>query len=200
MCPVIFSDADRNNIKNSMLENGFSSIKENGLKKTPIEDIAKQSGIAKGTFYNFFKSKEDFVVSIIEYKNNEIMHNIEEFCKDKSFDSKKEVFDFVKYIFSSENENLYSYLSFEEIKQIINKNPNFVAPDKFAKNTIDYFLTLIPNHKVDCNWKVIINYSRMISVIKNFDDTNSFYKEVLDKNISAIINLIVEEVLEIDKL
>lgn len=156
--------------------------------------------IAEGTFYNFFKSKEDFVVSIIEYKNNQIMRNIEMFCKNKSFNSKKEVFDFAKYIFSCENQNLYFYLSFEEIKQIINKNPNFVAPDEFAKNTIDYFLKLIPNHKVDCNWKVIINYSRMISIIKNFDDTNSFYKDVLDKNISAIINLIVEEVLGADKI
>ncbi|WP_028041772.1 TetR/AcrR family transcriptional regulator [Candidatus Stoquefichus massiliensis] len=200
MCPVIFDDVARNNIKSSMLENGFVSIREKGLKNTAIEDIAKQSGIAKGTFYNFFKSKEDFVVSIIEYKNNQIMSNIQKYCKHKAFISREEVFNLVEYLFSNENENLYSYLSFEEIRQVIKKQPNFVAPDEYAKKTIDYFLSLIPNHNKNCDWKVLINYSRMISIIKNFDDTKSFYQDVLDKNISAIIGLIVDEVIGISKI
>lgn len=195
MCPVIFNDTARNNIKVSMLEYGFASIKEKGLKKTSIEDIAKKSGIAKGTFYNFFTSKEDFVVAIIEHRYEQIMHNIDEFCKNKTFDTKEQVHSLAEFLFSDKNDNIYSYLSFEEIKQIIRKQPNFVAPDELTKKTVNYFLKFIPNYNVNFDWKVIVNYSRMLSIIKNFDDTNSFYKEVLDKNISAIINLIVDEVL-----
>lgn len=195
MSPVIFKKNDRCRIKNEMLANGFNSIKEKGLKKTAIIDIAKQSGLAKGTFYNFFPSKEQFVISIIEYRNAQIMENIKKFCSSRNFVTRKEVYELVEFVFSDVNENIYTYLTFEEIRQIISKQADFVAPDELAKKTIDYLLSFVPNHKTNCNWKVLVNYSRMLSVIKNFNDTNSFYVEVLDKNISAIFNLIVDEII-----
>lgn len=194
MSPVIFNNNDRDRIKKEMLENGFNSIKQNGLKKTAIIDIANQSGIAKGTFYNFFSSKEQFVISIIEYRNSQIMENIKNFCQNKSFTTREEVYELVKFLFSDENENIYTYLSFDEIRQIISKQKDFVAPDELAKKTVDCLLELVPNHNPNCDWKVLINYSRMLSILRNFDDTNSFYKDVLDKNISAIIGLMVDEV------
>lgn len=63
--PQIFDDAGREKLRTQMLENGFQLIKHFGLKKTSISDIAKASGIAAGTFYNFFQSKEEFVYHII---------------------------------------------------------------------------------------------------------------------------------------
>lgn len=193
--PVIFNEKSRNDIRYKLLVNGFHSIKHKGYKKTSIEEIAKQSGIAKGTFYNFFQSKENFVIEIILNKNNEIIKNIEKYCCNKIFNTWDSVFEFISFILNEENENLYSYLTFDEIRQIISKCPNFIAPDESAQNTISYLLSFIPNKNTQCDWKVIINYARMISIIKNFDDTASFYKDVVDKNISAIIGLIVDEVL-----
>lgn len=196
--PAIFNEESRNDIRNKMLTNGFYSIKHKGYKKTSIEEIAKQSGIAKGTFYNFFQSKENFVLEIILNKNNEILKNIENYCRNRVIDTRSSIFEFVTFIFSEENENLYSYLTFNEIRQIISKCPDFITPDETAQKTISYLLSFIPNKNTQCDWKVIINYVRMISVIRNFDDTASFYKEVMDKNIFAIIGLIVDEIMGIN--
>lgn len=197
--PAIFNDESRNDIRNKMLTNGFRSIKQKGYKKTSIEEIAKQSGIAKGTFYNFFQSKENFVLEIILNKNNEILKNIENYCHNRVIDTRSSVFEFVTFIFGEENENLYSYLTFDEIRQIISKRPDFIAPDESAQMTVRYLLSFIPNKNAQCDWKVIINYARMISVIRNCDDTVSFYKEVMDKNIFAIMGLIVDEIMGINK-
>ncbi len=197
--PVIFNEESRNDIRKKMLAYGFYSIKHKGYKKTSIEEIAKQSGIAKGTFYNFFKSKENFVLEIILNRNNEILKNIDGYCCNKEINTRDSVFDFVTFIFSEENENLYSYLTFNEIRQIIRKCPDFITPDESAQNTISYLLSFISNKTTQCDWKVIINYARMITVIRNFDDTASFYKEVMDKNIFAIMGLIVEEIMGINK-
>ena len=35
-----------------------------------IDDITKKCAIAKGTFYRFFKSKEDFIYELMIYERN----------------------------------------------------------------------------------------------------------------------------------
>lgn len=40
----------------------FQLIAEKGFENVTIEEIAKQSGVARGLFYHYFKSKDDIVV------------------------------------------------------------------------------------------------------------------------------------------
>ena len=199
MAPAIFNDKTRENIRAKMLNIGFELIKKNGYKKTSVENITKLSGIAKGTFYNFFDSKEHLVVEIIAYRNTCILRNINSYCENKEFNNREDVIKLAQYIFSAENENLYSYLTFVEIEQIIKKQPNFIAPDKSVKDVIKRLISFVPNANANCNWKVIVNYARIISIVKNFDDTASFYKDEIHKNIASILNLIVDEILSTDK-
>ena len=37
-----------------------------GVKRTPVEDIAQEAGVAKGTVYLYFKSKAEIFLSLIE--------------------------------------------------------------------------------------------------------------------------------------
>lgn len=50
-----------------ILEKGHELIRVQGYNNTGIEDILKACGIPKGSFYNFFKSKEDFGVKAVDY-------------------------------------------------------------------------------------------------------------------------------------
>ena len=45
---------------------------EKGYHATSVEEIAKESGMAKGSFYKLFNSKEDLLVEIllVHYKAN----------------------------------------------------------------------------------------------------------------------------------
>ncbi len=56
--PKSFTIQERKTIERSLLEKGRELFSVYGLKKTTIDDITDGIGIAKGSFYNFFESKE----------------------------------------------------------------------------------------------------------------------------------------------
>jgi len=56
--PKSFTIEERRAISRNLLEKGRELFSTYGLKKTTIDDITDEVGIAKGSFYNFFESKE----------------------------------------------------------------------------------------------------------------------------------------------
>lgn len=56
--PKSFTIEERRAISRNLLEKGRELFSIYGLKKTTIDDITDEVGIAKGSFYNFFESKE----------------------------------------------------------------------------------------------------------------------------------------------
>ena len=53
--------------KNKILEAGLDTFKRQGFNATGIQEIATIAGVPKGSFYNYFGSKEEFGVAIIFY-------------------------------------------------------------------------------------------------------------------------------------
>ena len=50
--------------KGKLLASARKLISERGFDHVSVEDITKDSGVAKGTFYHYFKCKEDVVKSL----------------------------------------------------------------------------------------------------------------------------------------
>jgi len=46
-------------------------FKDKGFANTSLQDIINQSNISKGTFYNYFSSKNEFFIAILEYVHEE---------------------------------------------------------------------------------------------------------------------------------
>lgn len=53
--------------KMKLLETGLSLLEQKGFNATGIQEIATIAGIPKGSFYNYFASKEEFGVEIIRF-------------------------------------------------------------------------------------------------------------------------------------
>ena len=49
-----------------ILKKSWELFKKNGYEETKIERITKEVGISKGSFYTYFKTKEDVLFSILE--------------------------------------------------------------------------------------------------------------------------------------
>lgn len=64
--PKIFSEEDREILKHRLMDLGREHFLRFGLRKTRISDLTAEAGIAKGTFYNFFESKEELCLEIFE--------------------------------------------------------------------------------------------------------------------------------------
>ncbi len=64
------------NTKNKIIEAARALIKENGIENISVDDITKEACVAKGSFYVYFKKKEDIVSEIgcmeFRYINEEI--------------------------------------------------------------------------------------------------------------------------------
>jgi len=61
-----FDENERDLIRRKLLEKGRQIFEIYGLKKTTVDEITQAVGIAKGSFYNFFQSKEELFFEIFE--------------------------------------------------------------------------------------------------------------------------------------
>ncbi|WP_410770898.1 TetR/AcrR family transcriptional regulator [Fontibacillus sp. BL9] len=64
--PRKFSEQQREWVYQKLLSEGRRSFEIFGLKKTSVEELTKAAGIAQGTFYKFFNSKEELLFEIIQ--------------------------------------------------------------------------------------------------------------------------------------
>lgn len=60
--------------KEEILKVGYEVFRTNGYHNVGINQILKESGIPKGSFYNYFESKEDFAQQVIQQygENNKL--------------------------------------------------------------------------------------------------------------------------------
>ena len=63
--PVIFTEEQRDELRKRIKENALKRFKEKGVRKTTVAELAQSVGIAKGTFYNFYKSKGELTADIL---------------------------------------------------------------------------------------------------------------------------------------
>lgn len=61
--------------KNSLMDVAFHLFSSKGIAKTSISDIAEQAGIAKGTFYLYFRDKYDLQEKLIAHKSEQLFQH-----------------------------------------------------------------------------------------------------------------------------
>lgn len=57
----------------SMLDSAFQLFTDKGIAKTSISDIVASSGVAKGTFYLYFKDKFDIRNKLVVYQSTKVL-------------------------------------------------------------------------------------------------------------------------------
>lgn len=58
--------------ENALFQNAFELFTDKGFAKTTISDIVNQAGLAKGTFYLYFKDKYDLRDKLIVHKASQL--------------------------------------------------------------------------------------------------------------------------------
>ncbi|MEM9024166.1 MAG: TetR family transcriptional regulator C-terminal domain-containing protein, partial [Bacteroidota bacterium] len=65
--------------KENILRVGYDQLRKNGYHNVGINQILQASGIPKGSFYNFFQSKEDFAAQVIGYYGQSNLEWLQEY-------------------------------------------------------------------------------------------------------------------------
>lgn len=126
--PKGFHDHEKKIIKSKLIEQGRSLFNTHGLQKTSIQDITRYVGIASGSFYKFFRSKEELYFEILEIEESKIKEEL--FTLDLGSDPKKAIKNIIlKMINTIENTPILQHLYSENtMEAIIRKLP----PEKLA--------------------------------------------------------------------
>lgn len=100
----------------SIQRSAYELFIDKGIDSTTIDDIVKKAGVAKGTFYLYFKDKKDLVEEIVLKKTTQILNEAMAFAENQSQGGKLSVSDrailVVDYIidFFSENKEFLSMI------------------------------------------------------------------------------------------
>lgn len=68
-------DENKRQKRESLLDTAFRLFMTQGINNTSISDIADQAGVAKGTFYLYFKDKYDIHNKLICHKSTQLFRN-----------------------------------------------------------------------------------------------------------------------------
>lgn len=148
-----FSEQEKELIKEKLKQKGVELFGTFGIKKTNIEDITKASGIGRGTFYQFYDSKEEFFMELLDEAEQKI---------------KSELIEIIKSSSGSPSDSLKFFLK-TYLHSITEKN----AILKIVINNSDEFESLIrklPVEKLNIHTKN--DQKLVVEFIKSFNDKN----------------------------
>lgn len=71
-----FTEEKRDRVRETLHKTGRDLFGRYGLRKTTIEELTEPADIAKGTFYQFYDSKEDLYIAIIDEYSDELIPRV----------------------------------------------------------------------------------------------------------------------------
>jgi TetR/AcrR family transcriptional repressor of nem operon len=77
--------------KQNLLKSGMNLMHLNGYSATSVDDIVRAAGIPKGSFYNFYKSKEGFAIDALHTFTQATMQKHVNILNDQTLNIKEKI-------------------------------------------------------------------------------------------------------------
>lgn len=168
--PAIFNEENKELIQQKMLDNGFELIKKYGVKRMTVAEIAKASGLAKGTFYTFFPSKEEFVYQIILKRRDMVKTKYIELIEKYGQIGRKELEEFFAYIREADI-SAYKYMTEQDLNYLATKWPKeYNFNPKADEETTLWLMKYMKDINKDVNWKVLANFMKTLAMMEMSQD------------------------------
>ncbi|WP_028401331.1 TetR/AcrR family transcriptional regulator [Ectobacillus panaciterrae] len=97
-----------NERRQKIIEEAAKLLAQKGYHATSIQDIVEQSGMSKGSFYNYFQSKDELILSIFKHQQEEMMERMFAIEQNELLNSKEVFMEQIKVNL----ENLYAHKKF----------------------------------------------------------------------------------------
>lgn len=118
-------------IRLRLMEVGEELFTRIGLRKTTIDDLARAAGIGKGSFYNFFQSKEDLFLAIQETIEEKVSARVGTLLEKQRGDPRKMVRSFFEACLDTlENHPFLGQLADPELTRTLART---VPPERMAR-------------------------------------------------------------------
>ena len=132
---------------------------EQGYTSTPVEAIIKSAGIAKGTFYYYFKSKHELLGAIVE----QISADLQQYYTSVLETKELSVIEKLKRMLRGPEKNL---LSDPEIMEIFHLPENREFQEKVSIQTIEVIAPLIAEVVIQGNREGVFKADNPLEIIQ----------------------------------
>ena len=186
--PTAFTEEESERIRQELILAGIRLSKELGLQKMSVEKLTDAVGIAKGSFYLFFASKEDFILEIANYTGEETQKMLISKLNGRRQMSAHEFIEFFDEYLHSDFEVMSGLTvnDFLWLQKHIKKQPLF-DPNIQIK-TAELWLSLIYDVREDVDAGTFVNLIKSIYAIREHRDT--MVKASIENSIHVILGAI----------
>lgn len=183
--PANFTEKEKELIKQKLFDQGYIFLEKYGMKKLKISELTKTCEIGTGTFYNFFLSKNDFILQLIAKRKQESIERFnilaQKYPEGIPFD------ETYKYFLNNlAKDNIYRLLSQAEYNSLIEETPqenNTQAVGKYIMSKlktskgVDAFMLFAECYKI-----IVIGSS----------DLTKLDKKILNKALASLVKAACE--------
>jgi AcrR family transcriptional regulator len=169
------------NLKNKLLERGEILFGTKGVYETKIYDITSDSSVGIGSFYYYFKNKEDFLVEIIMNTKNTLMY----FLKDNYDENLSPIDNHLMFLYLMQEyfqKSIYKYKLLREVEFI----KSYISLD-FYISLENFYIETLKTYNLSIEEKriissILIGLSHYMGIefffTKNLNDKMEFLKSM----------------------
>jgi AcrR family transcriptional regulator len=189
----IFPLEKRERVRTTMLEVGIKLIKQKGMQNITVSEVSKQTGIGKGTFYHFYKSKEIFIYEVIGYSKEKIFSEINRMIEEND-GIDRDNFEKLFHMFSfAGDNNIISSITLEDEIWLAKKLPveytfNPHKEEKIVQSILDYTIGCREN----INYHVLANMMKIMALA--VENKELLHQDALEENINLIFTQLLDYV------
>ncbi len=181
-----FTDEERAAIREKLISAGYELITDCGIKKMTIAMVAKAAGVAVGSFYNFYDSKEEFVVALISETEQKAMAKMmTNFSEDGTIELKR-FLEVYSENFRPEN-NFYLRIRLDDwvwLKTHLKGSQYFNTEKDLEK--LEFLLPRIKGIRKDIDPGVVTNFIK--SIYAMYQNRDSLFEDSLQTNVDLIFD------------
>lgn len=195
MSPKLFSIAEKEKLRETMFLSGLELLRTYGMTHMSVEKIAAAAGIGKSTFYNFFLSKEDFVLQLIEFNRMRFWQAVQEMLGGRSKLTVAESKQVLTAIINNKD-SVYQYLTPEDEKKLADAMPDKGTADMDEETeTLEKLFLLFENVRANVDHAVVSNLLKILALTAENHSIlhESAYERTQEKLFGLLFDCIFEE-------
>lgn len=189
----VFTKEEKEALRQKMLEAGLPLLKKYGMTHMSVAKISDAAEIGTSTFYNFWRNKEEYVASLADFQEYQILRKIltPEMKAGKRKPGKEEVRKYLKALVD-ESVSIIPWLTIEDESRIFRHTDALVPDVKKESEKTKAFLADVQGVRKDINPGVIANLVKILALTaeSRTELHSSVYEDTINCLIDAILNQI----------
>lgn len=169
--------------KETLYSTAFELFTTKGLSKTTISDIVNKAGVAKGTFYLYFKDKYDIKNKLVTHKAQDLfMQAHKDLKKTDITDFEEQIMFIIDHIINTlKNNTSLLYFIAKNLSWGVFRNALNSSPEDSEENFYDMFKDMIPRDSMDDNSAELLLF-QLVEFISSTAYSTILYNEPVSLN------------------